>query len=264
RLHSHFTPVPLVCESDSLVPVADYLAMPEEASAELIPFIWAVDREGALRQLAVTRTLVHACRDRLNFWRTLQEMAGVRSRYLELAVARVREELTAEAEAQRQQLLEAHRQELEAVRAEAAAGVMGRLTEVLMGMDLTGAAPLAHSAPRPAPAASAAPKPGEGTAAEAEPEPVPAEEEEEEALSADPWIDSGLCTSCNDCLVINPQVFVYNEDNQAYIADASAGTYAQIVEAAEICPARCIHPGMPLNPDEPGLEALIARAAPFN
>jgi hypothetical protein len=37
-----------------------------------------------------------------------------------------------------------------------------------------------------------------------------------------------------------------------------------MVQAAEICPAECIHPGNPLNPDEPGLDELIARAAPFN
>lgn len=48
------------------------------------------------------------------------------------------------------------------------------------------------------------------------------------------------------------------------IGDRSAGTYAELVQAAEKCPARCIHPGQPIDPDEPGLEALLARAAPFN
>jgi ferredoxin len=258
RLHRHFTPVPLICESDSLVPMADYLAMPGEESAEKIPFVWAVSGQGELRQLAVTRTLVHACLDRLNFWHTLQEMAGVRSRYLELAVARVREEITVEAEAERQQLIEAHAREQEQVRTEAAAGVMGRLTEVLMSMDFTSGALQVPAAPvTPA-------TPEQSLEPAAESEPAPAVEEEDEPVATDPWIDSGLCTSCNDCLVINPQVFVYNDDNQAYIADAGAGTYAQIVEAAVICPAKCIHPGQPLNPDESGLEALLEQAAPFN
>jgi hypothetical protein len=36
------------------------------------------------------------------------------------------------------------------------------------------------------------------------------------------------------------------------------------VAAAEKCPAHCIHPGKPLNPDEPNLEELIQRAEPFN
>ncbi|MBT5745279.1 MAG: ferredoxin, partial [Gammaproteobacteria bacterium] len=73
-----------------------------------------------------------------------------------------------------------------------------------------------------------------------------------------------LCTTCNDCLAINPQMFVYNDDKQAYITDPNLGTYEQMVEAAEICPSRCIHPGMPLNKSEAGLEELIERATPFN
>ena len=39
---------------------------------------------------------------------------------------------------------------------------------------------------------------------------------------------------------------------------------AQLVQAAEKCPALIIHPGTPLNPKEKDLEKWIARAAPFN
>jgi hypothetical protein len=63
---------------------------------------------------------------------------------------------------------------------------------------------------------------------------------------------------------INKMMFVYNEDKQAIIKDPTAGTYAHLVAAAEICPAKCIHPGKPLDPNEPGLDELMARAAPFN
>ena len=59
-------------------------------------------------------------------------------------------------------------------------------------------------------------------------------------------------------------MFAYNENKQAFIADAKAGTYRQLVEAAEKCQVAVIHPGLPKNPDEPGLEELIQRAAPFN
>ena len=58
-------------------------------------------------------------------------------------------------------------------------------------------------------------------------------------------------------------MFRYNSEKQAYLADPRAGTYAELVMAAERCPARCIHPGLPLNPDEPGLEEWIERAKPF-
>ena len=78
------------------------------------------------------------------------------------------------------------------------------------------------------------------------------------------WIDSVLCTTCNDCLNVNRAMFVYNENKQAVIADIDAGPYADLVIAAEKCPARCIHPGKPQDPSEPNLDALIARAAEFN
>ena len=51
---------------------------------------------------------------------------------------------------------------------------------------------------------------------------------------------------------------------QAYIADIHAGTFAQLVQAAERCPAGIIHPGDPVNPKEKDLKKWIARAEPFN
>ena len=48
-----------------------------------------------------------------------------------------------------------------------------------------------------------------------------------------PWIESALCTTCNECTNINPQMFKYNGDKQATIADASKGTFLQLVKAAE-------------------------------
>ena len=58
-------------------------------------------------------------------------------------------------------------------------------------------------------------------------------------------------------------MFKYNDDKLAYIADVTAGSFAQLVSAAEACPVGIIHPGAPLDPSEPGLEALIERAKPF-
>jgi hypothetical protein len=58
-------------------------------------------------------------------------------------------------------------------------------------------------------------------------------------------------------------MFAYNPDMQAYIADLSAGTYRELVEAAETCQVAIIHPGKPGNSDEPGLDELLARAEPF-
>jgi pyruvate-ferredoxin/flavodoxin oxidoreductase len=63
---------------------------------------------------------------------------------------------------------------------------------------------------------------------------------------------------------MNGQLFNYNGDKMAFIADAKAGSFKELVEAAELCPVEIIHPGSPLNPDEADLDDLIDRAAKFN
>lgn len=265
ELRHHFRRIAAGLEADELVTVAEYLALPVEEQDRSVPYVLSVDGDGVVHRLAVSRLLMFACRDRLGFWRDLQSMAGIHNYYVEQAIARVREEEQARAAAEIEALEAAHAEEIEQVRESAAEEVMGRLTEVLMELDLSGDA-LAR-APAAAPSAAPAEAPTrEEAAPEAEPAaPEPEEEEEEEALSFDePWIDSMMCTSCDDCMSINKVMFVYNDDKQAYITDAKAGTYEQLVRAAELCPARCIHPGKPLNSSEPGLDELIKRAEPFN
>jgi hypothetical protein len=79
----------------------------------------------------------------------------------------------------------------------------------------------------------------------------------------DPYIETARCTTCNECTQLNDKMFAYNDDKQAYIADPDAGTFRQLVEAAEGCQVSIIHPGKPRNPKEPGLDDLIKRAAEF-
>jgi len=93
---------------------------------------------------------------------------------------------------------------------------------------------------------------------------VAAEAEVEDKKSSDEaYIETPRCTTCNECTQINDKMFAYNENKQAYIADPAAGTYAQLVEAAETCQVAIIHPGKPRNPNEPGLEELMKRAELF-
>ncbi len=108
----------------------------------------------------------------------------------------------------------------------------------------------APEAQAPAPAAAAA-------APAAEAAPAPARDPDE------PYIETPRCSTCNECIQINGKMFAYDENQQARIVDASAGTYRQLVEAAESCQVAIIHPGKPKNPAEPGLEELLKRAAAF-
>ncbi|HSQ73666.1 MAG TPA: hypothetical protein VLM87_14720, partial [Rubrivivax sp.] len=107
------------------------------------------------------------------------------------------------------------------------------------------------AAPAPVAAASAAATPTEPEA--------PAER----PPSDEAWIETSRCPSCNECQLINDRMFAYNDNKQAYIKDINAGTYRQLVEAAESCQVAIIHPGKPRNPNEPGLAELIDRAKPF-
>jgi uncharacterized Fe-S cluster protein YjdI len=106
--------------------------------------------------------------------------------------------------------------------------------------------------PDAAPTAAAA-APATAAAAEAAPEPS----------SDEAYIETARCTTCNECTKINDRMFAYNENKQAYIANPDAGTYAQLVEAAESCQVSIIHPGKPRNPKEPGLAELQQRAEAF-
>ena len=262
-LHEHFRRVPPALESDDLVTVAEYLEAEGDQADRLVPFVWGIGADGVLMRFATSRALVFACRDRLNYWHTLQELAGVQNYYVEEAIERIIEEQRAALDAEREQLQKEHAEQLESVRSEAAGEAMGQLVDVLMGADLSGmVSGGSQIATMPAAAPAEEVVPAEETAAEPEPEP---DDEAEEELSFDePWLDTPACTTCDDCMGVNKMMFAYNDDKQAYLVDPKAGSFEDLVRAAEICPAKCIHPGKPLNPNEPGLEELMARAAPFN
>jgi ferredoxin len=111
-----------------------------------------------------------------------------------------------------------------------------------------------------APPAVAPPAPPTaGTAAAPAAEAAPAEEK----ISEDAYIETPRCTTCEECVQINNKMFAYDGNKQAFIADIGAGTYRQLVEAAEACQVSIIHPGKPRNAGEPGIEELLERASGF-
>jgi ferredoxin len=87
--------------------------------------------------------------------------------------------------------------------------------------------------------------------------------EEPERNPDEAYIETARCSTCNECIQLNGKMFAYDGNQQAYISDVNAGTYAHLVEAAENCQVAVIHPGKPRNPNEPGLEALLKRAEVF-
>ena len=116
----------------------------------------------------------------------------------------------------------------------------------------------AHAVVAPVAAGSAAAAPAAATGAAAS-----AVAEEPQRSPDEAYIETPRCSTCNECTTLNSKMFAYDNNKQAYIADINAGTYAQLVEAAESCQVSIIHPGKPRNPNEPGLEELLKRAEPF-
>jgi pyruvate-ferredoxin/flavodoxin oxidoreductase len=78
------------------------------------------------------------------------------------------------------------------------------------------------------------------------------------------WVDTPECTACDECININPKVFAYNEAKKVVIVNPKAGSYLDLVKAAEKCTASVIHPGTPWNMSEANLDKLKQRAAKFN
>ncbi len=223
RYGPHFAAVPRDRWSGAMLPVADWLRLPEKSAGDRIPFVWAIDEQDRLHRVIVDVRLAQAARRCLLLWHRLQEHAGIHDSHAERLLAKEREAW----EAEKQQALAALAQAANATAAEPAA-----------------TAPVA--------AATAS-----GVAAE------PAAEAAAAPSSDEAWIETARCPSCNECQNINDKMFAYNENKQAYIKDLKAGTYRQMVEAAESCQVAIIHPGKPWNASEPGLPELIERAKPF-
>ncbi len=226
RYDRHWVPTSHVKWSDAMVPAADYLVAENMNGSDNAPYIWTMDKRSRIRRTVLDDRLVNAARRCLETWRGLQELGGIHNSHARRQLAQAREIWEEEKNS-----------EMEALKARQA-----------------------EMQPQSAPPTAVEPTP-EPVAATAIVEPEPAEPE---AVSPDdPYIETPRCTTCNECTQINKNMFKYDENNQAYIADLDAGSYRQLVEAAESCQVSIIHPGKPRNPDEPNLDELIERAALF-
>jgi len=261
-MRAHFRIAAPDIADDALLELDAWLEADEREAGRRLPFIRVVDAAGEVARAVVDRDLTLACRDRRRAWRILQELAGTDNAYAHRAAEGARQQALLEAERERRELAERHAAEVEEVRSQAAAAAVERIVAVLMGsataQELGDTAAL-FAAATPAPAA-AAPAPAE---APPEPEQETEEEEADAGFREDPFIVSALCTTCEECINVNSRMFHYNGNKQATIADPTAGTFEELVRAAEKCPARCIHPGAPRPDDTSVTDDLIARAARY-
>jgi pyruvate-ferredoxin/flavodoxin oxidoreductase len=283
RFKKHFKTV-----KDADTPFHEFVQLPAAEREGKTPFIYTVAADKTLKRLSVSQEIVLLAADRLLFWSQLRELAGV-----QISDA-TRESITSVVQADYDQQLNALRAEYEARLADiksrypkqiarrlaegllspgnrnrTVADLLERAEETPMLEPITlepfapsngGATYASATATLASPATVVAP----ATATALAPESVAVLESPEEEMGLEPYIDTSRCTTCNECTNLNNRMFAYNADKQAYIKDAKAGTYAQLVMAAEKCPAALIHPGTPLNPNEKDLQKWMTRAEPFN
>jgi hypothetical protein len=139
----HFRLLPPESEHEDLVTVEAWLALGPDEALAAVPTVWALAADGRLVRLAVSRALALETRDRLDFWRTLQEMAGVKSEVARRAADEARGEAALAAAAELEALQASHEAELERVRRRALEEAVDRLTGSLLGLD-----PAAFTSPR--------------------------------------------------------------------------------------------------------------------
>ncbi len=279
RFKKHFKKVPADASDEELVAFHEYLKVPKEERNGQQPFIFALDAAKRLKRLTVSKEIVELAEERLHLWSQLREMAG--QRVTDEARSLVESELEAEFEKKAESLRAEYEAKLADLKTRYPQVVARRLAEGLLragngkktvadilkeAQGMPGLPPVSLDLPAGAPAPAA---PAGAAVAVAEPAataaPAPAVEEEEEVgLVMEPYIETARCTTCNECTNLNKKMFAYNEKKQAYIKDPKAGTFREIVMAAERCPVKIIHPGTPLNPKEKDLEKWIKRAEPFN
>ncbi|MFP4209336.1 MAG: 2-oxoacid:acceptor oxidoreductase family protein [Wenzhouxiangella sp.] len=224
RFRKHFRFIPKEAWHDDMLPLADYLDLDAAGREGKFPYIWHLLPDGEPGRLLVGDAIVASCEDRRDFWHLLRELAAP----------------AGPGEGEREALVEQVRGEM-----------IARLSQSLL--QLTGETG-AVAAPTPVtalpPSAETAPKPDAASAGQGDYMP--------------PWIETELCSACDECTGINSRIFAYNAAGKAEIRDPEGGPYSDLVKAAERCKEGIIHPGLPRNADDPALQRWIQRAEPFN
>ena len=227
RFRKQFRVAPPDTWNENMVPLAEFLEMDEDEREGNFPFVWMVDKEEHLTRLLVAQPIVESCEDRLDFWNMLRSLVGADQPSTESLVEQVRQDVVGKLVSELMQIAAGSEEGFSAL---ATGEVAAAVTPAV--------APAAASAAAPAAGAT-----GDYLA---------------------PWIDTANCTACDECIQLNSKVFVYNADKKAIIKNAEAGSYKDLVKAAERCTARVIHPGLPRNRSEKGIEKWIKRGEKYN
>ncbi len=230
RFQAYFKVLPPSKWHDEMLELVEFIDLSAEDQHDATPFIYAVHPDhNTLIRVVVAAEMVQATLERRDFWRTLKGIAGLNREIINPTA------IAAQAKAEVAQSLAASLMEL-------AGGDGQALTDFITTPSVAVTAPIQIATP--------------STITSAE---TPTASSGNDSV----WIETPDCTTCDECVDIAPAIFQYNDDKKAVVINPTAGTYEQIVKAAEKCTAVIIHPGTPWNMEEKNLEKLIKRAEKF-
>lgn len=237
RFRKHFRKAPQDTWNEDMVPIGDFINLSEEEREGLYPYVWAVDKKNRLSRLICSKAIVTSTEDRRNFWHLLKSLTGADQKV-----------------------------DVNQIANQARAEVVQKITAGLLQLANGGGVSQLVSAPAPAAVAAPGSDGDGGASTEQIAAALPAQGAAGQTTggSMEPFLDSNQCTGCGECVLINPNMFGWNDKKQAQLLDPKAGAYKDIVKAAERCAARCIRPGDPWDPNEKGVDKLVKRAAKFN
>ena len=230
RFRKHFRVAPPETWNDKMVPLAEFLELAEEEREGQFPYIWSVDREQQLMRLLVAQPIVRSCEDRRDFWKMLRAIARVGEKQLDRS---------------RDRSGRATRDDQPHRRRDHAIGHRRRLAPRLPSAELRRQWRRLDDRRASCRGLTATEHPPVGD-------------------YMAPWIDTPQCTSCDECVRLNPKIFVYNDQKKAIIKNPQGGPYKDLVKAAERCTAQVIHPGLPKDRSEKDIDKWIARAEKYN
>ncbi|MGF1761227.1 ferredoxin [Photobacterium sagamiensis] len=227
RFAEHFACIEPAYWSSNMLPVDAFLELDPNSRKDKVPYVLLIDEDDVIHRAVCNIRLIDAAKRCRDLWRNLQELGGINNSHALKALALEKQSISI---------------------ASVSSTVAATAATSTSTSDTSDETVNTGSQQTPA-------------AIEATADMAP---EQDPGISPDaPWIETIRCTSCNECTELNDRMFAYDENKRAYIANPEAGSYRELVEAAENCQVSIIHPGKPRNLDEPGLEELIIRAEPF-
>lgn len=254
-----FSPMPKDISEEKTAPLAEFLTLSPSERIRKTPFIYSLDKKNHLIRLVPSQSIIVQTADRMHLWESLQELAGIDNPFVKAVEKKIRDELTTDKDQSIKKLKTEMETLLKTRERESVVSAMRNLALRLTGLegakiDLKALATTPISAPLPQ-AETISPREIGGAAISQAPTLRPAGDQA--------WVETKLCTTCDECITINKKIFAYNKDKKAIINNPKGGPFKDIVKAAEKCSAKIIHPGKPQDPKEKDLDKWIHRAEKF-